>query len=1167
LSAGCLALILASPQAGGQVSVWTYHNNNQRTGANTNEAILNLTNVNSTSFGRLFTNIVDGCVYAQPLYVPNVNIQGQGTHNVLFIATENNTVYAFDADVPVTRGGLLWKTNLGPAAVTTIPSPASSGGYTNKNFGTRYNGNAYTDIMPEVGITGTPVIDTNSGTLYVDAFTGVVGATTNYFHTLHALNITNGTEQSFSPVVITASVAGTGVDSSGGKVTFNPKQENQRSALTLAGGIVYVAYAGYADTDPYHGWIIGYDATNLVQLTNYVFCTTPNATTAATGADPGEAGIWMGGGGLAVDQNTNLYFEVGNGSFSATNGSGNVDFGDSFMKLSTTNGLKVADYFTPWDQAAFQTGDTDVGSGGLLLLPDQPGAFPHELLGAGKEGQIYVINRDLMTTNNGHFDATNVHDFVVQTNIGNIGSSFDTPAYFNNRIYYGAQSDNLKMFLFTNGVLSSTVVSTSTKTFPNKGSTPSISANGTNNGIVWALQMPSTLGAAGTLVACNATNLTTELYNSTQASGNRDQLGSGVKFAVPTVADGEVFVGSSNSVSVFGLLAGTFSFSSPAYSVKETVTNLTITVNRVGGTNGAVQVSYATVASGSAQNGVDYTGVSGALNWTNGDTATKSFSVPVLGNYQARSNVTVNLALSNPTNSASALGTQFTALLTINMATPLVSVALTATAITFGQTLASSTPSESFTNAAGATVPGTLAFVNPGQVPKAGTTNVPVIFTPTDAVDYNTVTNTVGVTVNMATPLVSVALTATAITFGQTLASSTPSESFTNAAGAAVLGTLAFVNPAQAPKAGITNVPVIFTPTDAADYNTVTNAVNVTVSMATPLVASALTATAVTFGQMLASSTPSESFTNAAGAAVPGTLVFANPSQVPKAGITNVPVIFTPTDAADYNTVTNTASVTVNRIVMIFTGLRSMTNNYGVTNIILTGELSGSGPVYPASGEIVSATINSNTVNGSETNGTGGFWINYNDPSLATDNASNSPYTITYYYAGNAGTGLASATDSSTSLTIIQLPYDTWRLTYFGTNASNPAIAGDSVDLEHDGIVNLLAYAYAFNPTVVNTNPFTASLAGKQFQLHFPRNTSASDINLIVQASTNLTAWSNLMTYAAASGWVTNTAGTTVAESPTNGVPPNQHVNVTVTSSTNVMANPKDQFLRLQIHR
>ena len=341
--AGCGLVPAGFTPAGAQVSVWTYHNDNHRTGLNTNETLLNLANVNSTSFGRLFTNAVDGCVYAQPLYVPGVVIPGAGRHNVLFIATEHNTVYAFDAETPAAAGGLLWKTNLGPAAVTTIP-----GTFTNKNFGTRYNNNAYTDIIPEVGITGTPVIDLPSGTLYVDAFTGELGGgVTNYFHTIHALNLTNGTERSFSPMVVTASVAGTGVDSVGGRVTFNAKQENQRCALTLANGIVYLAYAGYADTNPYHGWIIGFSTTNLAQLTNYVFNTTPNSTLAAYGASAGEGGIWMGGGGLSVDDNNNLFFEVGNGIFNVTNNSGRTEYGDSFLKLSTTNGLAVADYFTP----------------------------------------------------------------------------------------------------------------------------------------------------------------------------------------------------------------------------------------------------------------------------------------------------------------------------------------------------------------------------------------------------------------------------------------------------------------------------------------------------------------------------------------------------------------------------------------------------------------------------------------------------------------------------------------------------------------------------------------------------------------------------------------------------------------------------------------------------
>jgi hypothetical protein len=803
LPASCLALLFTSLAASGQVSVWTYHNNNHRDGANLNETILTPTNVNSMTFGRLFSYAVDGYVYAQPLYVPNVAVAGQGTHNVLFIATEHDTVYAFDADSAGAGGGLLWKTNLGISALTVTSTS------TNKDFGTRYNGNAYTDIEPEVGITGTPVIDTNSGTLYVDAFTGEPGAgVTNYFHRLHALSIADGAERSFSPVLVTASVPGTGRDSSGGRVTFNPKQENQRPALTLAGGIVYVAYAGYADTDPYHGWVIGFNATNLVQLTNYVFNTTPNSTTVAYGGNAGEGGIWMGGGGLSVDDNTNLFFEVGNGTFNVTNNSGRTEYADSFMKLSTTNGLAVADYFTPWNQLTFAQNDTDLGSGGLLMLPDQPGAFPHLLLGAGKGGTIYLINRDQLTTGNNHFDPTNSIDFVVQT-VSKINSSFDTPAYFNGWVYYAGNGDNLKAFAMTGGLLSASPVATDTsRSYNFPGSTPSVSANGTNNGIVWTLQM----GTPAVLVACNATNIATELYNSSQA-GNRDRLANGTKFAVPTVADGKVFVGNSNSVSVFGLLAGTFSFSSPVYSVPEANTNVTVTVNRVGGTNGAVQVSYATVAGGTAVAGVNYTAASGALNWTNGESGANAFTVPVFNDGLAEPNPTINLALSNPTNGA-ALGGQSTAV-----------------------------------------------------------------------------------------------------------------------------------------------------------------------------------------------------------------------------------------------------------------------------------------------------------------------------------------------------------------LTIIKSPTSVWKLAYFGADANNPAIAGDLADPAQDGIVNLLAYAYAFDPLIANTNPFTASLAGNQFQIHFPRNTSASDITYVLQTSSTLFTWNDLMTFTAATGWVTNLPGATVMESPTNGVPPGQYVNVTVTSSTNLTANATNQFLRLDVHR
>lgn len=652
-----LPVVLASAQA--PVNVLTYHNDNARDGENLNETLLTPANVNTNTFGKLFSNPVDGYVYAQPLYVSHLSIPGQGIHNVVFIATEHNSVYAFDADANSgPTNGLLWQINLGPAAVTTTAT------FTNKNFGTRYNGNAYTDIVPEVGITGTPVIDLASGTLYVDSFTGEIsGGVTNYFHRLHALNITNGTEQPYSPVLINASFPGIGVGSSSGKSVFNPQQQNQRAALTLANGIVYVAYAGYADTDPYHGWVIGFNKTNLTQLTNYVFNTTPNATTAAYGANAGEAGIWMGGGGLSVDSSNNLFFEVGNGTFTATNNSGGTEYGDSFMKLSTAGSLTVTDYFTPYNQANLALNDTDVGSGGLLLLPDQPGSFPHLLLGAGKQGVIYLINRDQMTTNNNHYDATGTVDFVVQTISGKIKGSFDTPAYFNSSVYYAANGDKMKSFSLSNGLLSSSAVFSSTNTFNFPGATPSISANGASNGVIWALQMPTSLTSFSVLVAY-VTNLSTELYNSSQAPGNRDLLGGCVKFALPTVVNGKVYVGSQNSFSVFGLFAGTLAFNAPSYSVSETGGTATITVNRTGGTQGAISVSYASVPGGTAVSGTNYTDVSGTLNWADGDGTPKNFTVPILDSHQAGPNPTINLALGAPAGGAG-LGGQSTATLTI----------------------------------------------------------------------------------------------------------------------------------------------------------------------------------------------------------------------------------------------------------------------------------------------------------------------------------------------------------------------------------------------------------------------------------------------------------------------------------------------------------------------
>jgi uncharacterized repeat protein (TIGR03806 family) len=535
LPATLTVLPLPNPSA---MNVLTYHMDNTRQGANTNEVILTPDNVNVSTFGRLIKYTTDGYIYAQPLYVSGLVIPGQGTHNVVFVATENNSVYAFDADSNAgTNGGLLWQTNLGTAVSS----------YTGE-FGTRYEITYYGDIVPVVGITGTPVIDLNSGTLYVNVHTReVTPDSTRYYHRIHALNITNGAEQPYSPVEVSASVPGTGVDSTNGVMQFNPIQQNQRPGITLAGGMVYVGYGSFADTDPCHGWVFGFNATNLAFQTNYVFNTTPNATIADFGPNAGEGGLWMGGNGLCADANNNLFFATGNGSFSANTNGG--DYGDSFVHLTTTNGLALVDYFTPYNQAVLNANDTDFGSGGCILLPDSVGsaAHPHLMVGAGKSGAIYLVDRDNM----GGFNPVDDSQ-IVEVIRGAISGSWSTPAYFNNWIYYQGSEDVMRAFLITNGVIYPYTVSTSGTSFIALGGTPAISANGTNNAIVWTLQLDgvSSYGPA-ILHAYNATNLAQELYNSSQNLA-RDNPGAAIEMTTPTVVNGKVFVPAQYALSIFG---------------------------------------------------------------------------------------------------------------------------------------------------------------------------------------------------------------------------------------------------------------------------------------------------------------------------------------------------------------------------------------------------------------------------------------------------------------------------------------------------------------------------------------------------------------------------------------------------------------------------------------
>lgn len=514
------------------VDVLTYHYDLARTGRNTNETTLTPANVGVNTFGKLATFGVDGQVYAQPLVVTGVNIPGQGVHDVVYVATQHNTVFAFDAN----GGGLgsLWEANLGPSA----PTP-------NQTFGHRYG--PFESIVPEVGITGTPVIDPVAGVLYVDALTSET--TGNYNHYIHALNIATGQECQGSPVRVAGSVPGVGVGSVNGALAFDPNQHLQRAALTLAGGNLYVAYSSYGDTDPFHGWIVGLSTKPLGINPQLLFCDTPNATVEQWGANAGEGGIWMSGNGLAADAQGSLYVMTGNGSFNA-NLAGGAEYGDCVLRLSANGVLAVMDYFAPFNQALLAANDIDLGSGGLMLLPDEAGttAHPHLLVGAGKEGRLYLLDRDRL----GGYDP-NGDSGSLQTLPGALGGVFSSPAYFNGLVYYQATGDVLKAFRVTSGQLSATPETSSRTPFGFPGATPVISANGVSGAIAWVVETDGYPGANAILRAYDATNLAVELYNSSQAL-DRDVPGFASKFTTPVVANGKVYVATKAAVSIYGLV-------------------------------------------------------------------------------------------------------------------------------------------------------------------------------------------------------------------------------------------------------------------------------------------------------------------------------------------------------------------------------------------------------------------------------------------------------------------------------------------------------------------------------------------------------------------------------------------------------------------------------------
>lgn len=497
--------------------VFTYRNDNQHSGINSNETTLTPTNVTSQTFGKLFTYPVDGWIDGQPLYVANVTIGG-GVHNVVYVATEHDSVYAFDADGLVTTP--LWQASfLNPSAgVTTIPTTdLVMGGFK----------------QPEFGVMATPVIDPVGGTIYVLARTLENG---QYLQRLHALDITTGAERTNSPVLVQASVPGTGAGSMNGVLNYDGYAQNVRPALSLVNGTVYFAAASLEDLYNYHGWVLAYDAQSLEQVG--VFCDTPGGS---------RGGIWQSAAGLAADTAGNLYVETGNGTFNAN--FGGQDYGDSIVKLQLGSaGLNAVDYFTPYNQAALNAQDLDISSGAALVLPDQTGPYVHELIGGGKQGTIYVLNRDAM----GGFNATGDTQ-IVQALPGALTPTTDTvdaglwntPMYWNKIVYFVGRNDVMKAFSLQNGLLVGPIFEGNTKLFVTD---TAITSNGGNNALLWVSQNDVNI-----IHAYEPYDLTHEYYNTGQA-GTRDVPDSITRFMVPTVVNGKMYVGTKGVLDVYGLL-------------------------------------------------------------------------------------------------------------------------------------------------------------------------------------------------------------------------------------------------------------------------------------------------------------------------------------------------------------------------------------------------------------------------------------------------------------------------------------------------------------------------------------------------------------------------------------------------------------------------------------
>ena len=512
-----VCMLTASPVAA-VAQVTTAQYDNARTGAYLTETTLTPRTVGAATFGKTHVIKVDGDVYAQVLHLPSVAIPGKGTHAAIFVATEHNSVYAFDAASPADP---LWHVDLNAAAPGATPLSA-------RDVRCPF-------IRPEVGITPTPVIDTTTGTIYVLARTKEGG---RFVQRLHALDVATGAPR-HAAVEIQASARGTGAGSARGGVRFDPLRENPRAALLLTNGRVVLSWASSCDVGPFHGWIMAYDAKTLAQVA--VFNTTP---------DGSDGGVWQGDAGLAADERGRIYAITGNGTFTASKPNGR-DYGDTMLQLTLgATEFTVTDYFTPWNERTLDERDGDLGSGAPLLLPDQPGAHRHLVFFGGKGGGVYLLDRDQL----GKFDSRG--DRAAVQVMKAPGMVMGASAYWNGHVYAMWSSDVVKSFALPNGRLSDAPVSQGSHMFTDPGATPTISAHGAADGIVWVVETKTWNGSdrPAVLHAFDAANVTRELYSS-ESNSSRDRAGTAVRFAIPTVVAGRVYVGAKGEVDIYGPLS------------------------------------------------------------------------------------------------------------------------------------------------------------------------------------------------------------------------------------------------------------------------------------------------------------------------------------------------------------------------------------------------------------------------------------------------------------------------------------------------------------------------------------------------------------------------------------------------------------------------------------